>query len=123
MNAKILGLAGATLLALSTPLVAQPELVMVEQDGCVYCRRWHTEIGESYARSDFGQAMPLRRVDLHDLPDDLSPARAVVFTPTFLLMDDGTELSRAEGYAGAELFWMQMELLSRALPSERPAAQ
>ncbi len=118
MNAKIAALAGVMLVALCAPLRAQPELVMIEQDGCVYCRRWHAEIGDSYGNSDYGQAAPLRVVDLHDLPEDLHPSGSVVFTPTFLLMEDGVEIARAEGYAGAELFWMQMELLSRALSAD-----
>jgi len=29
----------------------------------------------------------------------------VVFTPTFVLMGDGVEVGRMEGYAGEDFFW------------------
>ena len=35
-----------------------------------------------------------------------------VFTPTFVLVEDGKELGRIEGYAGDEFFWF---LLGRLL--------
>ena len=39
------------------------------------------------------------------IPDDLALDRRVRFTPTFLLVDDGRELARIEGYPGADFFW------------------
>ena len=45
------------------------------------------------------------RVDLRDLPDDIDFASRPVFTPTFVLVEDGKELGRMEGYAGDEFFW------------------
>ena len=48
----------------------------------------------------------LRRIDLHDpLPDDLTFARSLNFTPTFVLMIDGQEVNRIEGYPGEDFFW------------------
>lgn len=93
------------------------ELVMVEQDGCHWCARWNAEIGHIYPKTDEGKEAPLRRVDLRDLPDDITFASRPVFTPTFVLVEDGQELSRIEGYAGDEFFWF---LLNKLL-NERPA--
>jgi len=123
MNAKILSAVCALVLGLAaTAATAETVLVMVEQDGCIYCRRWHADVGDIYPQTDFAETAPLRIVDLHDLPDDLTFASRVVFTPTFVLVEDGQEIARAEGYVGDELFWMHMELLSRELDEFRAEA-
>jgi hypothetical protein len=36
-------------------------------------------------------------------------ARALTFTPTFVLMVDGIEVSRIEGYPGEDFFWGLLE--------------
>ncbi|WP_108483497.1 hypothetical protein [Oceaniglobus ichthyenteri] len=81
------------------------ELVMVEQEGCHWCAQWDAEISEIYPKTDEGARAPLRRVDLRDLPDDVEFASRPVFTPTFVLVENGKELGRMEGYAGDEFFW------------------
>ncbi len=82
------------------------ELVMVEEAGCVWCARWNADIGPIYPKTEEGEAAPLRRIDLReDLPEDLELARPAVFTPTFVLVQDGVELSRIEGYPGEDFFW------------------
>ncbi|KIN61048.1 Regulatory protein SoxS [Sulfitobacter noctilucae] len=88
------------------------ELVMVEQNGCHWCAQWNAEISHIYPKTEEGQSAPLRRVDLRDLPDDLEFTSPPVFTPTFVLVEDGRELGRIEGYAGDEFFWF---LLARLL--------
>ena len=53
-----------------------------------------------------GRAAPLQRLDVHDAPPDaLQFARSLHFTPTFVLMVDGVEASRIEGYPGEDFFW------------------
>jgi thioredoxin-related protein len=98
--------------AIVSPLPsAALELVMVEQHGCVYCARWNEDIGPIYPKTEQGRAAPLRRVDLHDLPREMTFASPPVFTPTFVLMNEDTELARMEGYAGDEFFWVLLEQL------------
>ena len=92
-------------LVVSGPLNAA-ELVMVEEPGCVYCEQWNTEISEIYPKTPEGKAAPLVRVvrktnGMHDYDF----ARPVVFTPTFVLVADGAELARIEGYPGEDFFW------------------
>ncbi|PSK80985.1 hypothetical protein CLV79_11816 [Limimaricola soesokkakensis] len=94
------------------------ELVMVEQAGCPWCARWNGEIGPIYPKTEEGEAAPLRRIDIGELPDGMELAGKVVFTPTFLLVEDGRELGRIEGYPGEDFFW---GLLSRLL-GETPGA-
>lgn len=90
---------------------AAAELVMVEQNGCHWCEQWNTEIAHIYPKTDEGKEAPLRRVDLRDLPDDITFTSRPVFTPTFVLVEDGQELSRIEGYAGDEFFWFLLNKL------------
>lgn len=79
---------------------------MVEQPGCVYCERWEDEIAPAYPKTAEGQFAPLVRADLRaGPPDGVTYARRVVFTPTFVLIDEGEELARIEGYPGEDFFW------------------
>lgn len=81
------------------------ELVMVEQTGCEWCKRWNEEIAPIYPKTSEGAFAPLRRVDLRAIPDDLQVTRRVNFTPTFLIVKDGHEMARLEGYPGEDFFW------------------
>jgi hypothetical protein len=38
-------------------------------------------------------------------PEGITYARRVLFTPTFVLIDDGQEQARIEGYPGEDFFW------------------
>jgi hypothetical protein len=85
---------------------ADTVLVMVEEQGCVWCARWNDEIAHIYPKTAEGRAAPLRRIDIHDArPTDMTFERGLNFTPTFVLMVDGTEASRIEGYPGEDFFW------------------
>ncbi|MGC1506479.1 MAG: hypothetical protein WA782_20370 [Sulfitobacter sp.] len=89
---------------------ADTRLVMVEEHGCMWCARWNDEISHIYPKTDVGKAAPLRRVDIHATPPaDLTFARKLVFTPTFVLMVDGHEVGRLEGYPGEDFFWGVLE--------------
>lgn len=101
-------LAGTVSLFLALPGQAA-ELVMVEQPGCHYCERWDHEIAGIWPKTQAGQHAPLRRAQLYDKPDDLKYARPVMFTPTFIIMEDGRELARLEGYPGEDFFWWLIE--------------
>lgn len=93
------------------------ELVMFERDGCSYCLRWSEEIGPAYPKTAQGAAAPLRRIDVTEpLPDGITlTGRPPVFTPTFVLLREGTEVARIEGYAGDEFFWVLLDgMLDRA---------
>jgi len=103
---------------------AGAELVMVERDGCVWCARWNAEIAPIYPKTTEGVAAPLRRVQLSGpYPDDLQFETKLVFTPTFVLMVDGKEQGRLEGYAGDQFFWYLLgELMKNAGVVIEPAS-
>lgn len=85
---------------------APVRLLMVEAKGCIYCAAWRREIGPGYASSSEGRAAPLLVVDRDGpWPDGLALERRPTITPTFVLLRDGMELSRLEGYPGDQFFY------------------
>lgn len=89
---------------------AETVLVMVEEQGCMWCARWNREISHIYPKTDVGKAAPLKRIDINaPRPGNMSFSRRLHFTPTFVLMIDGEEVSRLEGYPGEDFFWGLIE--------------
>lgn len=85
---------------------AQSVLLMAEEEGCFWCAKWTKEIGPIYPKTAEGQTAPLMRYDVTgDTPAGVTLARPVHFTPTFILLQDGTETGRIEGYPGQDFFW------------------
>lgn len=99
------------------------ELVMFEEAGCGWCKRWNEEIGVVYHRTREGRMAPLRRVDVHDRrPADLAHIRFVNFTPTFVLVENGREYGRILGYPGEDFFWPLLNEILAKLPANDPSA-
>ncbi|WP_458878792.1 hypothetical protein [Arenibacterium sp. CAU 1754] len=101
----IITISGVLFTMLASLPAAAAELVMVEEAGCVWCARWNAEIAPAYPNTSQGRFAPLRRVEISALPEDLEIQRRVTFTPTFLIVDEGRELARLEGYPGEDFFW------------------
>jgi len=98
------------------PVVAA-ELVMLEQPGCVWCKRWNEEIGVAYSKTDEGRRAPLRRVDITEAwPKDLDGVARERLTPTFILVSDGVEVDRLRGYPGEHFFWPLLAAMLEKLP-------
>jgi hypothetical protein len=94
------------------------ELLMFDDPGCVWCRRWNAEIGPGYPRSAEGQRAPLRRIDIRDQANaGVALARPISATPTFVLVDEEQEVGRIAGYAGRDFFYPMLEELLRRIPS------
>ncbi|MFK7754611.1 MAG: hypothetical protein AB8B51_18945 [Sedimentitalea sp.] len=103
-------------LAFTGVAIADTVLVMVEEKGCIWCARWNQEISEIYPKTAEGAAAPLVRMDIHaPRPEGITFARSLTFTPTFVLVVDGLEASRIEGYPGEDFFWGLLgQMLERA---------
>jgi hypothetical protein len=100
-------------------------LLMVDDAGCIYCRRWDAEVGVGYPKSAEGQFAPLVRRPLRH--PDLSGFGNIRYTPTFLVVINGAELGRIVGYPGAEFFYARLDaILAKAgftpetQPEDRP---
>ncbi len=103
-------------LSLTLPGALQAaELLMFEEPGCAWCATWRAEIGVVYDKTAEGGQAPLRRVDMTlPRPADLEAVDPVVFSPTFVLFAEGTEVGRIVGYPGEHFFWpLLSELLAR----------
>lgn len=98
------------------PVLAQQppavELLMFEEAGCPWCRRWREEVGQGYPHTPEGKRAPVRNVDLHGSPPPgITLAAPVRFSPTFVLVAGGREVGRITGYPGADFFWPMLEAL------------
>lgn len=122
--AMLSGLAAMALAPAGRSLAAPADhkLVMVEEAGCVYCARWHAEVGPAYANSAEGRFAPLQRVRIG--APSIAHLTGIRYTPTFVLLAGGREVGRITGYPGADFFWgLLAELLAktdfgRAAPPE-----
>lgn len=95
----------AACLAAPSLVWADTYLLMAEEDGCFWCAKWNEEISHIYPKTSEGRTAPLRRYDLHSETPDVTFVQRVHFTPTFVLVQDGTEVGRIEGYPGEDFFW------------------
>ncbi len=84
---------------------SDPLLLMAEEDGCFWCAKWDEEIAHIYPKTDEGRTAPLHRYDLHAETPQYELEKRVYFTPTFILVSEGKEVGRIEGYPGEDFFW------------------
>jgi hypothetical protein len=96
--------------------VAAAELLMFRRDGCAWCESWDREIGPIYGKTDVGRRAPLRMVDIRRDRHAAVLKSPIIYTPTFVLVENGREIARIEGYAGDHFFWGQIEHLVGRLP-------
>ena len=82
------------------------ELIMFHKDGCAWCERFDKEITPVYPHTPEARCASLRHVDIYGAwPADLKAIKGIVFTPTFVLFEDGREVARRIGYPGEDFFW------------------
>ena len=106
----------ALLLTLATgPAFAGSLQLLVAHDAtCGDFARWQREIGPSYAQTAAGRAAPLLDVAMDGpWPDGLALASRPRATPTFILIDNGREIGRIEGYGDAAGFRTRLSGLLR----------
>lgn len=86
------------------------QLMMVTKRGCYYCKQWRAQIGPGYPTSRAGRAAPMFEVDVDGpYPDALALDRRPRLTPTFIVLERGTERGRVEGYVGERYFYPVLE--------------
>ena len=92
------------------------ELIMVEEQGCVYCAKFDRQIAPAYPKTAEGKRAPLRRLQLNEpWPADLQSIKPAQYTPTFILVDEGKEVDRLTGYPGDEHFWFLLNTMLEKL--------
>ena len=97
---------------------------MVEKAGCMWCEHWNKEIAPIYPKTEEGKRAPLRRIDKDAaLPEDIKPSRGFFYTPTFLLVVNGVEQGRIEGYPGEDFFWGLLgQMINKADQNSKPGS-
>ena len=105
------------ILALASPLgaVAQ-QLLMFESEDCPWCDQWNEEVGIIYEKTEEGRRLPLRKIDFYGgLPSGIELNEPVRFTPTFVVVKNGREIGRINGYPGEANFWGLLGAILRTL--------
>ena len=93
------------------------ELLMFRQAYCEACTLWDQEVGVIYEKTSQGRQAPLRNIDIHrERPRELAEIKAVIYTPTFVLVDRGKEIGRIVGYGGEDFFWGLLDDLLGQVP-------
>lgn len=102
-------------------LVAQPkpnavELVVFEHQDCTYCRAFRSDTLPLYRSNGQDVRAPVRFVRVeHSDTSTLNLNGRIEMVPTFVLMQNGRELGRIEGYwAPDNFFKMLSHLMLRA---------
>src|ERR1051326_3027911 len=96
------------------------ELVMYRRDGCPWCAKFDRALGPIYPKTEFNQSAPLRQINLDHDRDLPIIHGAIRYTPTFVLVENGREVGRIEGYPGEDYFWPRLSYLLE-LQKERSA--
>lgn len=117
----------AAVLALPLAGASAVELLMYRRDGCPYCAAWDREVGPGYNKSAFGKIAPVRMVDMHGTRQPVALKSPIIYTPTFVLVDDAREVGRIEGFSTNDFFYGTMARLIGQLPASArsglPASQ
>lgn len=92
------------------------QLVMFDEPGCPWCRRWREEVGPAYANAPESRRAPLRTIDIRAARSaGLALAAPIRVTPTFVLVENGREVGRITGYPGADFWWGMLGELMKKL--------
>lgn len=93
------------------------ELIAFEAPGCRYCPVFRRDVAPSYPASRAGKMAPLRFVDVNEpAAAALSLARPITIVPTVVLVRDGVEIGRIDGYVGRA---NMHHILDTLLPRDR----
>ena len=101
----------------SVPQLGNLQLLVMEADGCIYCGIFRRDVLPSYEASERGKDMPVRFVDINDIPKTgIELQSQIDILPTFVIIKDNRESGRIPGYMGPEDFFHSINyLLSSSL--------
>ena len=95
------------------------EVVVYETTDCLYCFLFRRDVAPGYRRSRRGQSVPLRYLNL----DEATPSRGlkapISQVPTAVVMREGHEIGRIEGYTGPHSFYQAIARLFATLTQPR----
>jgi thioredoxin-related protein len=101
-----------------TAQVSAAELIMYRRDGCPYCAAWDRQVGTGYSNSELGKVAPIRMIDIHATQPHIELKSPIIYTPTFVLIHDGREIGRIEGFSTNDFFYGMLTRLVGELPPD-----
>jgi hypothetical protein len=82
------------------------EVIVFEIGGCKYCTMFRDNLGARYLASTTNRAAPMRFVDVGKLdPQSFQLSADINTVPTIVVLQDGREVDRVEGYPVPELLF------------------
>src|SRR3546814_19378623 len=85
------------------------------------CLRLDREIAPIDPKTAEGHQAPLRRVDVtRPWASDIAGIGGDIYTPTFIVVENGTEVARLRGYPGEHFFWPLLNEMLQRLPHLQP---
>ena len=89
------------------------ELLVFETKQCLYCFIFRRDVVPDYMQSMRAKTVPMRFIDIHETDvNRLRLSRPLTMLPTVVLMKNGREVDRINGYMGPEPFF---HMVSRML--------
>ena len=93
------------------------ELIVVEAEGCIYCRLFRRDVLPAYQMSEDGKNMPVKFVDVNAIETaQLDFTAPVEIVPTFVVVKSRHEVGRIAGYVGPENFFHSISYLRASAP-------
>lgn len=90
---------------IGAPTSPAAEIIMIEVEGCVYCKVFRRNVLPVYQDSPRGKEVPIRFVDYNTQAAAELPLNGpVTIVPTFVMMKDNREVGRLPGYVGRSEF-------------------
>jgi thioredoxin-related protein len=94
------------------PNLGNMQLIVMEAEGCIYCNVFRRDVLPSYEVSERGKEMPVRFVDVNDVPKTgIELQSPIDILPTFVITKDNREIGRIPGYVGPEDFFHSIAYL------------
>jgi thioredoxin-related protein len=91
--------------------------VVVEAEGCIYCKLFRRDVLPTYESSEQARDMPVHFVDINDIDaNHLDFKTDVDIVPTFVVVKSRHEIGRISGYIGPENFFHSISYLLAASP-------
>lgn len=107
-------------LCISLPLNAA-ELLYFYDTFCGACQKFEEEVGYLYEKTEEAKSLPMRKIEFSSWRKNEQGeyrdiiAKRIVGTPTFVLIDNNTEIDRLVGYSNDELFWLNLTAMRHKL--------
>lgn len=98
------------------PKLTNFELVVLEADGCTYCSLFRRDVLPSYQTSERAKDVPIRFIDVNDVPATMQLDTPVDIVPTFVVLKQNKEVGRIPGYVGPENFFHSINYLLGSAP-------